>query len=271
MEKSQSKPTPQIRLKPSNRIITAGLPETGKTTLARHLAAECLKAIGSPNLMIIDPLNQYGQFDALIQEGYRFVPQRHDMQDFERICQHLCNVQSHTLLIEECEDYLWQGVSLPYHAYKIVRMGRNWGIGIQGVSQRIQEVDKKFVDRCQHLFLFKCGFESFDYLKQKLGRQRAQRVLDLRSEDHEFVHYDIGRQTFQKYRLNLRLSEFGIIESTEDVTRGEPLSESPQEANHPREREPEQAPQPEDASENREQPRQQEPRKKIVVPFRQLP
>lgn len=267
MEKETSKPTPQIRLKPSNRIITAGLPETGKTTLARNLANECLKALGKPNLYIIDPLNQYSAFDDLIQEGYRFVPQRHDIQDFDKICQHLCTVQNHTLLIEECEDYLWQGVSLPYHAYRIVRMGRNWGIGIQGVSQRIQEVDKKFVDRCQHLFLFKCGFESFDYLKQKLGRERAQRVLNLSSEQHEFVHYDIGRQTFHKYRLNLRLSEFGIIESTEDVKKDESPSETPQEANHPQQAS-KQTPQPE--AETQEQP-QQEPRKKIVIPFRQLP
>ncbi|GAF70769.1 unnamed protein product, partial [marine sediment metagenome] len=31
MEKQESKPTPRIRLKTSNRILTAGLPGTGKT------------------------------------------------------------------------------------------------------------------------------------------------------------------------------------------------------------------------------------------------
>lgn len=262
MEKQTSKPTPQIKLKTSNRIITAGLPGSGKTKLAYFLAAECQKSLGTPNLYIIDPLNQYGQFDELIQEGYRFVPQRHDMQDFERICQHLWVEQNHVLIIEECEEYLWQGVSLPYHAYKVVRMGRNRGIGIQGVSQRIQEVDKKFTDRCQHYFFFKCGMESFGYLKERLGRERAQRVLNL--EKHNFIHYDIEEQTFLKYKLNLRLSEFGIIESTEDVTKGEAPSLTPQQANHPQK--PEQVPQSEAEQEN-----QQEPRKKIVVPFRQLP
>lgn len=262
MEKQESKPTPRIRLKTSNRTLTAGLPGTGKTRLAYFLAAECLKGLGTPNLYIIDPLNQYGQFDELIQEGYRFVPQRHDMQDFERICQHIWTEGNHVLLVEECEEYLWQGVSLPYYAYKVVRMGRNYGIGIQGVSQRIQEVDKKFVDRCQHLFLFKCGFESFDYLKQKLGRERAQRVLNLAK--HNFIHYSIEEQTFLSYKLNLRLSEFGIIESTADVTRGESPSEIPQSESHPSPRE-------KAAHQLEAEQETQEPRKKIVVPFRQLP
>ena len=237
MDQKPAKSTPRINLKISNRIVVAGIPGSGKSTFARYLASHCLPPQGQtePNLMIIDPLNQYGVFDELIGDGYRFVPERQDIQDLERICRHLCGVSNHMLLIEECEDYIYQGVSLPPYTYKVIRQGRNWGIGLMGVSQRIQEVDKKFVDRANHLFLFKCGFESFSYLREKIGKERAVRVLALDGPTHEFVHYDISAQTFYKYKLNLKGGGRGKLESAEPgSTKNESHDWTRQEASDPR-------------------------------------
>ena len=223
MEKPPQDNRSQIKLRATDRIVITGLPGSGKTTLAYFLGSFC-----TPNLMIIDPLNQYGQFDDVIPEGYRFVPQRNDIQDLEDICKRLNTVNNHVLLIEECEDYIFQGVSLPPYTYKVIRQGRNWGIGLIAVSQRIQEVDKKFVDRSQHLMLFKCGWTSFGYLKDALGKTRAQVVLNLKADQYEFVHYNIGEQSFRRY--NLKRPKSGgkwTIESSESTT-----DESPSET-HP--------------------------------------
>ena len=262
MDKTPAKSTPKINLKIDNRITIAGIPGSGKSTFARYLASYCLPPKGqeTPNLMIIDPLDQYGVFDELIGDGYRFVPERQDIQDLERICRHLCGVNNHMLLIEECEDYLYQGVSLPPYTYKVIRQGRNWGIGIMGVSQRIQEVDKKFVDRANHLFLFKCGFESFDYLRGKLGRDRAQRVLSLDGPNHEFVHYDVSAQTFYKFKLNLKGGGRGRLESSEGgATRDESLDETPPSANHRQPDPPEPQPELPDPQPERQEQKDSEP------------
>jgi len=50
-------------------------------------------------------------------------------------------------------------------------MGRNWGIGIWGTTRRIQDVNKRFFDLCQHSFFFRCGLKSRDYIADMIGAE----------------------------------------------------------------------------------------------------
>lgn len=186
-----------IHLESADRIVISGLPRTGKTTLAKHLASSA-----GENLYIIDPINQYGDFDTRIPEGNRVIPEPgNEMTVFENVCIQLCRVSNHILLLEECEDYLGQGLMLPPFANRVVRQGRNWGIGIIAITQRLPEISKRFFDRCQHIFFFRCGVYSQDYIKDRIGREKSAIVFKLSINKHEFAHYDVGADTMEVYTL----------------------------------------------------------------------
>ena len=194
----------------TDRIVITGLPRTGKTTLARHFARSAGK-----NLYIVDPLNQYGEFDAVIPKGNRVIPQPgEEMVMFENICRKLCLVTNHRLLLEECEDYLGQGLLLPPFANRVIRQGRNWGIGIIAITQRLPEISKRFFDRCQHIFFFRCGVYSQDYIRDRIGREKAERVFKLSIDRHEFLHYDVGADSAQVYALKFE----GVAEFAQTLT-----------------------------------------------------
>ena len=212
------KPSQQLKAKLnlnlSDRILITGLPKTGKTTLARALAA-----LAVPDLYIIDPLSQYAAFDAFIGAGNRIVPEPgKEIETFEQLCFKLCSVPNKMLLLEECEDYLGQGLMLTPYAYKVVRQGRNWGIGIIGITQRIPEVSKRYFDRCQHIFFFRPGIYSQDYIRERVGREKAAIIFHLSIDQHEFLHYDVGADTGNVYRLVVEGSKLELVEPETSAT-----------------------------------------------------
>ena len=147
----------------TDRVLISGLPGSGKSVLAAYFALQWY-----PDVFIFDTIDQHRGFPP----DKRYVPKSGDISEFEAICKRLCTAndsmlaQGHcVLIIEECEDYIGQGRLLPQYAYKVVRQGRNWGVGIVAVTQRIQEVDKKFVDRCNYIFFFHSGSFSYPYIK----------------------------------------------------------------------------------------------------------
>lgn len=200
-----------MKVKSTDRVLISGLPGSGKSTLTAYISAKWM-----PNVYIFDTIDQHKGFS----DENRYVPQTGDMAEFEAICKRLCTAGDPllkngccTFVIEECEDYIGQGRMLPQYAYKVIRQGRNWGVGIMGVTQRIQEVDKKFVDRCQHIFFFKSGSFSYPYIKdlklkmtnlwhpgspeinvvEAIGRLKEYQAInyDMRLADGTIVHVDL--------------------------------------------------------------------------------
>ena len=89
--------------------------------------------------------------------------------ELEAICQKLWKVSNLTLIVEEAEQYIAQGKSLLPYTSGLIRMGRNWGIGIYATTRRIQDINKRFFDLAQHCFFFRCGLKSRDYISYMLG------------------------------------------------------------------------------------------------------
>ncbi len=149
-----------MEIKSTDRICVSGLPGTGKTYFLRYLAS-----LAEPDILIIDPLDQYSMFP----DKCRYVPKRETPQELEDICKSLFARANCTLIIEEAEQYLQQGRAMLPYTSGLIRMGRNWGIGIWATTRRIQDINKRFFDLAQHCFFFRCGLKSRDYIADMIG------------------------------------------------------------------------------------------------------
>lgn len=151
-----------MKISSTDRICISGLPGTGKTKFMCYLAT-----LASPDILIIDPLDQYGMFP----DECRYIPKRETPNELEDICKSLFARSDVTLIIEEAEQYLAQGRPLLTYTSGLIRMGRNWGIGVWATTRRIQDINKRFFDLAQHCFFFRCGLKSRDYIADMIGAE----------------------------------------------------------------------------------------------------
>ncbi len=194
-----------IHIKSDDRIIISGLTGTGKTYLLRYFATQF-----EPDILIIDPLDQYSMFS----DDLRYIPQRETPNELEEICKRLWARSNCTLIIEEAEQYLQQGRSMLPFTSGLIRMGRNWGIGIYATTRRIQDVAKRFFDLAQHAFFFQCGLQSREYIAKMIGNEfvypypspkynRTGYCIMTLPEFH-FLHLDLRNETANVCVLKLK-------------------------------------------------------------------
>ncbi len=189
----------------TDRICICGLPGGGKTTLAKYLAS-----LAEPNLIIIDPLGQYTNFP---KECLRY-PKRMDPMFLEGIAKELWNRKDTVLLIEEAEQFMKQGKPLLEYTSGLVRMGRNWGIGIIVVTRRIQELSKEYFGHCQQVFFYKCDLKSREYIGDLLGNEFVKPQVKRETNTtgyvintlpkFAFLHYNLETEEARVSRLNFQ-------------------------------------------------------------------
>lgn len=193
-----------MKIKSTDRLCVCGLPDTGKTTFMRYLAS-----LAEPHILIIDPLDQYDMFP----DECRYIPKREHPQELEDICRRLWAQTDMTLIIEEAEQYLQQGRALLPATSGLIRMGRNWGIGVWATTRRIQDINKRFFDLAQHCFFFRCGLKSRDYIADMIGHEyvypyprpkynhTGYSITTL--PDYHCLHFDLTDETAEIVTLKL--------------------------------------------------------------------
>lgn len=151
-----------MEINSTDRICVSGMTGTGKTYFMRYLAS-----LAEPDIYIIDPLNQYTMFP----DELRYIPKRETPGELEQICKSLWSRGNTTLIVEEAEQYLQQGRAMLDYTSGLIRMGRNWGVGVWATTRRIQDINKRFFDLAQHCFFFRCGLKSRDYIAYMIGSE----------------------------------------------------------------------------------------------------
>lgn len=104
-----------LEMRSTDRTCLAGLPGTGKTTLAKYLGSLCM-----PNLIVYDPLSQYDGFP----DENRYIPKSDSLSEFDGVCRTLRARGNCVFLIEEAERYLGQGKPLGENTFDLINRGR---------------------------------------------------------------------------------------------------------------------------------------------------
>ena len=202
----------KLGIKADDRICLCGLPGTGKTVMLEWLAEL------PPQTYVIDALQQYsdmgeeGDVYDLMQPGknhLRYFPKAESPKALEDIAKKLHRISNTTLIIEEAEAYLPQGKMLYDYTSSLIRRGRNWGIGVWLTTRRIQDINKRFFDLCQHVIFFRCGLKSREYIAGMIGNDYV--IKPLRSQYNQLKY---GLTTLPKYHalhVNLETEEANII------------------------------------------------------------
>jgi len=202
-------PNEHIEIRSTDRVTIAGLPGTGKTTLAKYLASLC-----EPNILIYDPLSQYDGFT----EEQRYIPKSDSLTEFDSVCRRLRQRGDITFLVEEAERYLGQGKPLGENAFDLINRGRNWGVGVFAVTRRIQRISKDFFDLCQCCFFFRCGLKSREYIADLTGWDTVRDIMSLPL--YNFVYYNVETEEY-----GIRVLKLGTRPSVEGMKERKPVAE----------------------------------------------
>jgi hypothetical protein len=118
-----------------------------------------------------------------------FQPISDNVEKFDEFCKKIWDSNEHNfvLMIEEITSYI--EFNLPEYFGRLVRMGRNRGIGIIGISQRPKKLGGTFPALVDDWFIFKFDFPAdVDFLKQYIGEENSERIKNL--PQYEYLHYD---------------------------------------------------------------------------------
>ena len=149
------------------------------------------------------------------------MPKQETPQELEVICKWLWQTSNVTLVIEEAEQYIGQYRPMLPYTSGLMRMGRNWGIGVWATTRRIQDISKRFFDLSQRVFFFRCGFKSREYIGDMIGQEYMYPSANPKVNktgysittlpQYHCLHFDLENETAQIVTLKLR-GELGRIQ-----------------------------------------------------------
>ena len=181
-----------FNFKTDDRIAVNGQPGTGKTVFNAYLAS----LIPEDRLLIVDPLDQYRQFP----DKCRYIPKDiNPAQEFNDLAKQIMARGNVTVFVEEAQRYMPEGQAIGVDTMAMINRGRNFGIGIVAVSQRIQHITKNFFDTAQNIVFFRCGMNSREYLRKFVTPDARTAIEKLK--DREFIHYSLRDDTWNKAAL----------------------------------------------------------------------
>ena len=183
----------RFKFKSDDRIAITGQPGTGKSVFTNYLAHQ----IPHERLLIVDPLGQYNDFP----DSCRIIPKDIDpTEEFNEIARQVMAKGNMTVFVEEAQRYMPEGKAIGDAAMAMINRGRNYGVGIVAVSQRIQHINKNFWDVAQNIVFFRPGLKTRGaYLAEFVAKDAQLAIQAL--PDHEFIYYSLRDDSWNKAKL----------------------------------------------------------------------
>ena len=187
----------------------------------------------------------------MLEGGKRWVPKQESPQELETIARKLHSVSNITLIIEEAEQYIGQSRPMLPYTSALIRMGRNWGVGVWTTTRRIQDINKRFFDLCQRVFFYRCGLKSRDYIADMIGSEYVWERYGTKYNKTGYtltslppwhaIHFDLEKEAAQIITLKMGAREH--VETKGEGKKGEiPEKPSEQVQRQPSERLPKKQP-----------------------------
>ncbi len=181
-----------FNFKTDDRIAVTGQPGTGKSVFTMYLAT----LIPEDRLLIVDPLDQYGQFP----DKCRYVPKdTSPAEEFNALAKQVMARGNVTLFVEEAQRYMPEGKAIGEDTMAMINRGRNFGVGIVAISQRIQHITKNYWDLAQNIVFFRPGLKTRTILGEFGTKDAKVAIENLR--DREFIHFSLRDDTWNKAML----------------------------------------------------------------------
>ena len=186
----------------------------------------------------------------MFPDELRYIPKRETPDELEAICKSLFARSNVTLIIEEAEQYLQQSRAMLQYTSGLIRMGRNWGIGIWATTRRIQDINKRFFDLAQHCFFFRCGLKSRDYIADMIGKEFVFPVAQPKYNrtgytvttlpPYHCLHFNLEDESTEIVTLKMggareHIEAIGKKSSAQTTEQGQPQEEQPQGEKQPAE------------------------------------
>ncbi len=183
----------RLSIKTSDVVVATGQRGTGKSFAVDELA----KAFGAHvPLYCYDPLDQH--------KGIRFarrVVGTYESQsaDFDALCKLSYASGNNHLFAEEANLFFRDGMEYHVpHAWESVSRGRNRGVGMTLITQRVAELSKVVVGRADHMLIFRHSWGADVHTLAKMLGDDAASVREWREKiktvpDHHFYWLHDGK------------------------------------------------------------------------------
>lgn len=202
-----------MEIRTTDCLMISGKRGTGKTFFTKWYITEHL--LGVIKVLIWDPLWQYGDLGKCVHalnsismsmienKKEAIVYQPHAVEDteehFDMVAHWIFRTKNMVFIAEEINEYMtpWK---IPPRFRALVRRGRNYNIGVMGITHRPAYMSPNYVNQIDHWFIFQQDLKAdLDRLVEYI--QRADETINqdyiATMADRHFLHMYRDRDTGQ--------------------------------------------------------------------------
>lgn len=173
------------------KVLITGIQKSGKTTLAKQLTNQFKKPVWI--LYNLDDLKDMPKHVKIIlmKDG--------TIEELEGVLESLIELARQnkidSVFIDEFDLFYKKTIDLPRHSNNLIINHRHFGKGISvfAITRRPQDIPTKFVESCEHLFVFaQPNSDNIENKFSSIDRELPELMKHCNVENHKYIHKRLG-------------------------------------------------------------------------------